>query len=347
MKINTENDDLFFSKTYEFLEIYLPKQRGKSQCTIKSYRDTLTQFRGFLLEEKKISILKFSFIQCNRQIVMDFLDYISSRGCSNSTRNQRLSAINSYLAFVAEKDISLQPIALIVKKIKSASAIEPLRICMSPETITAILSQPNTNSSVGIRDSTMMILLFDSAIRLAELLDLRIGNVSLDGDNSYIRVMGKGSKERIVSICEKAGEHYERYIKLCRDKDSPDTDLVFYTIIKGKAGKMSEKNVERFIQQYADLARETCPSVPERVHPHMFRRARATLMYQSGVALPIVSKILGHASVNTTKIYAQPSLDMLKEAVSVATYDDGSANEKPLWEKGEEEEEIARKLGLR
>jgi site-specific recombinase XerD len=145
-----------------------------------------------------------------------------------------------------------------------------------------------------------------------------------------------------------AAEHLKRYFKLCRDKDSPDTDLVFYTVIKGKAGKMTEKNVERFIQQYADLARKNCPSVPEKVHPHMFRRTRATSLYQNGVALPIVSKILGHVNFNTTKIYADPSLEMMREAMSSVKYD-GQSDDSSLLEKLiiNQKEEIARKLGLR
>jgi site-specific recombinase XerD len=129
-----------------------------------------------------------------------------------------------------------------------------------------------------------------------------------DGENSHIRVLGKGSKERVVSICENAAEHVVKYIKEYRDKDKPNTDLLFYTIIKGKASKMTERNVERLVQLYADKARVICPDVPDRVYPHMFRRSRATRMYQNGVPLPLVSRFLGHADLNTTKIYASPSM---------------------------------------
>jgi site-specific recombinase XerD len=179
MKNKFNNDKLFFSMVYEFLEVYLPKQRGRSKHTILSYKDSLSIFRRYLLDQKGISIVKFTFKQCIREIIIDFLDFLSKNSCSNSTRNYRLAAIKSYLSFAAEKDIALQSIALSIQKIKQTSKIEPLRICMSDNAISAILSQPDVTKSIGIRDCTLLVLLYDSAVRLGELLNLRIGNVSL------------------------------------------------------------------------------------------------------------------------------------------------------------------------
>jgi len=109
-------------------------------------------------------------------------------------------------------------------------------------------------------------------------------------------------------------------------------------------GMMSEGNVERFVSEYARMAQSSYPSVPDRVHPHMFRRTRATQLYQDGVDLSLVSRLLGHAYLETTRLYAKPSLKMLRDAIeSVETPAEKAA--KPIWEG--DEAMMAKLSGLR
>ncbi len=156
--------------------------------------------------------------------------------------------------------------------------------------------------------------------------------------------MGKGSKERVVAINAKTVKHIKQYLEIYCLRGEAENNLLFYTIIKGRVGKMSEGNVERFIQQYADKARESCPDMPLRVHPHMLRRTRATNLYQNGVELALISRILGHAFLETTRIYAKPSLDMMREAMD-SVEAPLAKDEKPLWVGSEEE--MAKLCGLR
>ena len=159
-----------------------------------------------------------------------------------------------------------------------------------------------------------------------------------------IKVNGKGNKERIVVISPKTLEHLNLYLKIFHLNGNRD-DLIFYTKIKGQTGKMSEGNVERFIAQYANRAKEDCKEIPLRVHPHMFRRTRATQLYQNGVELALISRILGHSSIETTKVYATASLEMLRTAMeAVETPEQLKA--KPLWKECSEEE-MAKLCGLR
>ena len=120
--------------------------------------------------------------------------------------------------------------------------------------------------------------------------------------------------------------------------------FLFSTTIKGKTDKMSSGNVQRLLKQYTDTARKFCPDMPESVHPHMLRRTRATNLYHDGVAIELVSAVLGHARVETTKShYAQPSVAQLRNALqSVPT---PTKDEVPLWVGNEEE--MARRCGLR
>ena len=335
--------NLFFSMTHEFLDIYMLKQLGRSPDTIESYRDALTLFRRYVLNELNISMTKFTFAQCTRNLIFGFLEYLKAQGNKPGTRNQRLAALKSYLWFAADKDVTFQSIALEVSRVPQLKNPATEKYVLSEDALNAIFSQP-AGTLMGLRDRTMMILLYDSAARLAEILNLGVNDICLDENNPYIRIMGKGSKERVVAINTKTVKHVKQYLDVYRLRDNPDTNLLFYTIIKGRAGKMSEGNVERFIQQYADKARESCPDIPLRVYPHMLRRTRASNLYQNGVELALISRILGHAFLDTTRLYAKPSLAMMRRAMDYVDVPQ-TKDEKPLWVGSEEE--MAKLCGLR
>ena len=343
MKDNHRSAPLFFSMTYEFLEVYLPKQCGRSPHTVESYRDALSLFRRYILHTLGISIGTFTFAECTRECVLGFMNYLSELKSKPGTRNQRLAALKSYVMFAADKDITLQSNELEVRRVPQCRVPKTEKVVIGEDAMAAILQQP-PNTKMGLRDRTIMILLYDSGTRLAEVLGLNVTDVSIDGDNPYIRVNGKGSKQRIVPISVKTAAHLAQYISVYHTKERPETDLLFFTVIKNVAGMMSEGNVERFVKEYARKAQCSCPSVPGHVHPHMFRRTRATQLYQNGVSLPLVSRLLGHASLETTQLYAKPSLKMLRDAIESVETSEQKA-EKPIWEG--DEAMMAKLSGLR
>ena len=333
MNNNHRSAPLFFSMTYEFLEVYLPNQCGRSPHTVESYRDALSLFRRYIFNALGTSIAKFTFAECTRECVLGFMNYLCELKSKPGTRNQRLASLKSYLTFASDKDISLQSIELQVRRVPQCKVPKTEKTVIPEDAMTAILQQP-ANTKMGLRDRTIMILLYDSGARLAEVLGLSVSDVAIDGDIPYIRVNGKGSKQRIIPILVKTAGHLVNYISVYHTKERHDTDLLFYTVIKNVIGMMSEGNVERFVKEYGRKAQSSCPSVPDHVHPHMFRRTRATQLYQNGVKLPVVSRLLGHASLETTRLYAKPSLKMLRDAIeSVETPEEKTA--KPIWEGNE------------
>lgn len=335
-------EKLFFSMTLELLEEYMPNRLGRSQATIKSYRDALTVFRRYLYEEKGVSVSKFRMADCTKEFLLEFMGYMKEKGYAAGTCNQRITAIKSYLWFAADKDVTLQSIALSASKTPQLKGPRKEKDVLSDEALSAMLCRPS-DTKIGLRDRTVMILLYDTAIRLDEILSLKLGDINLSGNISYICVHGKGNKERTVAISEKTTSHLKNYISICHSEQKKD-DFLFYTMHKGKIGKMSESNAERFIRKYAKEVSESGISIPEKVYPHMFRRTRATNLYQQGVELELVSQILGHSTTETTKIYARPSLNQMRKALeSVETPEYGS--ELPLWNK-DSEEEMARLCGL-
>lgn len=341
---NTSQDTLFFSMTLEYLETYMPKQLGRSPQTIKAHRDTLSVFRRFLVDDRKFTIRQFTFQELTPALVQDFILHLKSKGNSPSTCNRRMASLRSYLWFASDRDIALQSVALRIAKIPLCKEAHKEKEILSSDALACILRQP-ASTKIGLRDRVAMILLYDSAIRLDELLSLTVQDTVLERNDPYIRVQGKGNKERVVAITVLTAAHLQEYLRVFHPGLRNKQALLFYTRIKGHISKMSEGNVERFIKEYADQAKEFCSEIPNTTHPHMFRRTRATNLYQSGVELALISRILGHSQIETTRIYAVPSMSMLREAMeSVETPE--QALEKPLWESCSEDD-LAKLCGLR
>ena len=344
MKTSGTDGRLFFSETLDYLGSYLPKQAGRSEKTVKAYRDALSVFRRYLYDERGISITGFRFADCTKTLLLEFIAYLRERGNAPSTCNQRLSAIKSYVWFAADKDISLQSVALNVSRTPQVKAPERPKDTLDAQALSTLFNTP-ANTRVGLRDRTILIVLYDSAIRMDELLSLTVAETNLtDKSNPYLRIHGKGNKERIVAITTRTAEHIEKCVREYHDGIHNSSDYLFYTVIKGTRHKMSPSNVERLIKKYSDLARRECESMPDNVHAHMFRRTRATELYQNGVSLELIARMLGHSEIETSRVYAKPSIEMLRKALESVEGPE-LADEKPLW--GGSEEELAKLYGLR
>ena len=340
MKTSSLNKSLFFSKTNEYLNVYLPKQAVKSGKTIKTYTDALTVFRRYLYEERGISIRSFRFEDCTRELLLDYLAYLK-RDHKATSCNNRMAAIRSYLWYVADGDISMQSIALMASKVPRIREPKVTREIIKEADFNALLAAP-PNTRTGVRDRTIMILLYDSAVRVSELLSLNVSSINFSSSPVYIRIHGKGDKERIVTITDRTVDHLRVYLKIYHSDKTEDMPL-FYTAIKGRTDRMSPGNVGRIINKYASAIRGEHPELPEKIYPHMFRRTRACNLYQDGVELELVSRILGHSSTQTTRIYATPSVEMMRKAMELS--DSAVPNETPLWP--DDEAEIARLCGIR
>lgn len=341
MKNNRLEKSLFFSKTNDFLNIYLPLQVMKSENTIRTYRDGLSVFRRYIVEIKQGSLRKFTFNDCTHDLLLDYLAHLKAKGCATTTCNNRLASIRAYLWYVADGEISMQSIALSATRIPLLRGPRQENAVIRPDDLAALLAAPSATTKIGVRDRTIMVLLYDSAIRVSELRALTLASLHFTANIPYIRVNGKGDKERIVSITDKTVGHIKMYMKMYHATQNGDCPL-FYTVIQGNLSPMSTGNVERIVHKYADAIRPTHPNLPEKVHPHMFRRTRATGLYHSGVEMELVSRILGHASTQTTRIYATPSMAMLRAAMM---NDHTDTPEPEQWL--EDEDELARLCGLR
>jgi len=213
---------------------------------------------------------------------------------------------------------------------------------MSESALKALLSQPDIRTVKGLRNRMIMILLYDTGTRVQELVDIKISDLHLKARNPFIIVTGKGSKTRSIPLMDKTVAHLKDYIRRFHNVSaSGSSNPLFYSIRSGIPHILSTDTVAILLKNYGEKARRTCHEIPERVHPHLIRHTRAMHLYQAGMPLSYIAEFLGHASINTTEIYASASIEMLHKALEKA--DPELVNEIPLWK---DEENLKKLCGL-
>lgn len=310
----------FYQKVRDFLNVYLPNQRGASPNTVKAYKEALNAFIDYIASLGK-PLKQISFDCISRKTVEDFLDWLENdRDYSVSSRNQRLAAIKSFLKYSSERDKTLMALNLELDAIKKKKDSHSYEIDFFSETaLVTILSQPNQDKKNGQRDLVFIILLYDSGARVQELLDLRLSDVCLEEDNPFVTVTGKGRKMRKIPIMKKTREHLQLYLKRFHPNSQPE-DYLFYIDRKGVRSQISADNVGKFIARYGRNAHTVSKEVPEHLYPHMFRHSRAMHLYRNGMPLALVAEWLGHSKMDTTRrYYANADTTMKKEAIEKAT----------------------------
>ena len=288
----------FYQMIRDFLTVYLPKQRASSANTIKAYRESLNLLLEYLKEEEKLPLMEVSFERISRKTVEGYLDWLEeTRKCSISTRNHRLSSIRSFYKYAGNRDMSIiaYTIEFEMIPIKKTEKTQQVKF-FEEDTLKAILAQPDTSTRKGIRDLFFMILMYDTAGRNQEILNLKVSDIRVSTKDSHAVLTGKGNKIRIVPLMQRTIDHFNNYIRLFHDGKVTD-EFLFYVIQKGKRQAMSADNVGKFMKRYGETARDQCNKVPEGLHPHMFRHSRSMHLYRGGMPLALLVGMVGTCTV--------------------------------------------------
>ena len=305
----------FLDHSLLFLQDYLPK-RGRSVHTISSYRNTLTIFKDWLEATGK-DFTKFKFTEFTADTAYNFLEWLKSdRGNSEETCNHRLNDLRGYVDYCVTQDVALASVATLLKRVKPYKTVKKIKEWLTSEQVKLIIdSCPDTKK--GKRDKLIILMLYETAVRVSELATLTIGNVYLDDEFPFVQLVGKGKKERTIPLVGNVPKLLKGFIEEYVKEDC--SEYIFYAMHNGKPEHISSRSIQEMIARCADKARLTDSTIPERVHPHMFRRSRATSLYQNGMVLEQVSSLLGHSQLETTRIYAKASTEQIRENMEKAT----------------------------
>ncbi len=302
---------MFFIYTKDFFNHL--RSELHSERTIETYCQSLNAFRIYLYETYSKTVDQITTDFVTEEVIREFLSSVADSN-SVGTRNVRLSGIKAYLKYAATRDMELVPLQISISAVKHKKTYPKRHNWLNKEDIELILAQP-PQTKIGVRDRFIILFLFSTGARLAEMRSVQLKDIIINEKYPYIRITGKGNKPRIVPIPEDSFlKNYKYYCHLYHPKENPD-DYLFYPTAKVGREMMSEDNVQRILKKYGDAARCSNPKLPS-IHPHLLRHSYGAQLYRLGVSLPEIAKLLGHEDVSTTEIYAETDPEMAAEAIS-------------------------------
>lgn len=280
--------------TQQYLD-YLIIEKGLSRNSLSSYSTDLVQFISFL-EKNRITDLN----EVDTAVILAWMIDLSKKGLSAKSRARHLITVRGLYKFLlAEKKITKNP----VKDIDLPKTGLALPKIMTVREVTDLLDVPDIRNPRDLRNSAMMEIMYGAGLRVSELIGLGLQDINLDAN--FVRVMGKGSKERIVPIGSHARTITQQWIRQGRPfllKNLP-TPYLFVA----RAGRpMTRQSFWKIIKKYALIA-----GISKNITPHTLRHSFATHLLEGGADLRSVQTMLGHSDISTTQIYTHISRDYL------------------------------------
>ncbi len=278
--------------------LFLELERSLSPNTIQSYTFDLQKFSDFLdgLNVEGFEIVEESHIE-------KYLAQLKKEHKATSVARM-LSALRQFYEFLIDTgnyNIKLNPLEFF----DSPKLGRKLPDVLTIEEIDSILNQPEVNTPLGLRDKTILEAMYACGLRVSEVLSLKTSNILFNDE--VVRVIGKGSKERIVPVASSTLEWIKLYIEKSRiTLAKPYSEDHLFLNWRGK--KLSRMAIWDIINKYSKMAK-----VNKQIHPHIFRHSFATHLLEGGADLRSIQEMLGHADISTTQIYTHVDISYLKQ----------------------------------
>ncbi len=270
---------------------------GLARNTLDSYRRDLVQFRDWLSAQQGKSLLAASHAD-----LLGFLAHKVRRRAKASTTSRELSTLKRFYRYALRQGrITADP----TLKIDAPKLPRALPKSLTEADVENLLAAPRIEAPLGLRDKTMLETLYASGLRVTELVTLKLPQVSQD--MGVVRVMGKGSKERLVPLGEEALAWIRRYLREARPAllHGKASDDLFVT---ARGGAMTRQAFWHLLKRYAVQA-----GLNKLISPHTLRHAFATHLLNHGADLRVVQLLLGHSDISTTQIYTHVARERLKQ----------------------------------
>lgn len=271
-------------------------ERGLAENTIISYRQDLDKFYAFLEKEKT------GHINLTEDRVLDFIKAESRGGASFATQAHLITVLKSFYKYlIVEDKMDYNPLS----NVASPKKWKTLPKYLTMDQVAELLELPDLSKPIGVRDKAILELMYATGLRISELINLRSQHVYME--DTFLRVMGKGGKERVIPFGETAQKHLQEYLDHARPKLLKDrTDDHIFLNIRG--GKFSRVGAWKIIKGYAQIL-----GISSTLTAHTLRHSFATHLLEQGADLRSIQLMLGHANISTTEIYTYVAKTRVKK----------------------------------
>ncbi len=284
----------------EDFRAYILVEKNFSQHTARAY---CADILGYLiwLGEQDCQTADFAKLR-------EYLHFLQKFDYKKTTSARKIASIRTFYKFLfREKKINSNP----AENLISPKRPKPLPKFLQTDEIEDILNNINISTPAGYRNRAILELLWASGMRISELSNLNFGNLNLE--NNEITVFGKGAKERIILITDRAKSYLTKYIEFARtlvakDYQVSDVDDNSPVFINKTGYRLQPRMIRKVINEIVEKI-----ELPKHVTPHMFRHSFATHLIENGADLRVVQELLGHASISNTQIYTHISMQHMKD----------------------------------
>ena len=283
----------------EFLE-YLRFERGASDNTITSYENDIEQFYEYLRETQK----SVDLLSVDNMDIRGFLAFLAKKGLKKSSAQRKLASIRSFFKYLyREGTVDKNPAKLVATPRKDKT----LPKVLSVDNAIMLVEAPGYSEECELRDRAILELFYSSGLRISELAGLKKKDVDFHAGTA--RVVGKGDKERMVPVGEKAVEAMKEYIDVAHGH-SKEVDALF---LNNRGERLGARSIRRVVDKYVKAT-----GLHGKATPHTLRHTFATHLLAGGADLRSIQEMLGHASLSTTQKYTHVNLDKLMEVYDKA-----------------------------
>lgn len=287
----------------EALSLFVGYQhsQNRSEHTVVAYQTDLGQFFRFAAQDKGIEPEKLTVDRIDVYNVRSFLGVLAEHGLARKSMARKLAALRSFFKLLCRKEIlKINP----VQRVASPKLGRKLPHFLYLDQVEGLLRAADCSNLLGCRDQVILELLYGSGLRVSELIGLNREN--LDLDSGLIRVLGKGSKERIVPVTNYAIQAIKVYLGMREDHNGA-------LLLNYQGTRLSDRSIRRILDKLVSKI-----SLEQHVNPHMLRHSFATHLLDGGADLRSVQELLGHQKLSSTQIYTHLTRERLKEVFTQA-----------------------------
>jgi integrase/recombinase XerD len=277
---------------------YLKLEKNLSIQSVNSYSSDISKFLVYISEQ---NITDLNTIKT--KTVSEYFEVMRDLGISSSTTSRYLSAVKGFFKYLSSQEyIEQNPVEVLSSRISGRK----LPSVLSFDEIDKLLQTPDVNNKYGLRDKAILELFYSCGLRVSELINIKISDLYFN--DGVIRVLGKGSKQRIIPIGSSAVKWITEYVKTVRplfEKKMKSENIIF---LNNRGTKLSRMGIWKIVEKFVKEA-----EIETEFHPHTFRHSFATHLLEGGADLRAVQEMLGHADISTTQIYTHIDREFVKQ----------------------------------